>query len=192
MQEGRGFSKNPLSAFWRFGRRTGEGLRGPRIFFAASSRRPAFGQRGLTLVELILAVAILSILSTAALPVARIQLKRNQERELRYALREIRTAIDRYKDAADRGIIQVEVGTEGYPPDLETLVEGVEITNSPEGIRLKLLRRIPKDPVSDSTEWGLRAYQDRPDSTVWGGDNVFDVYTRSQGIALDGTRYSEW
>ncbi|OFW26618.1 MAG: general secretion pathway protein GspG [Acidobacteria bacterium RIFCSPLOWO2_02_FULL_59_13] len=152
----------------------------------------ANGQAGLTLVELIVAVALLSLLSTLALPLARVQIKREKERELRQALREIRTAIDRYKEAADRGMFQVELGTEGYPPDLEVLVEGVELANSPEGKRLKLLRRIPKDPMTNSTEWGLRSYQDSPDSLSWGGQNVFDVYTQSQDIALDETRYSEW
>ena len=150
------------------------------------------GQAGLTLVELIVAVALLALLSTIALPLARVQIKRERERELRLALREIRTAIDRYKEAADRGMFQVKLGTEGYPPDLEVLVEGVELANSPEGKRLKLLRRIPKDPMTNSTEWGLRSYQDSPDSLSWGGQNVFDVYTQSQDIALDGTRYSEW
>ena len=152
----------------------------------------ANGQAGLTLVELIVAVALLSLLSTLALPLARVQIKREKERELRQALREIRTAIDRYKEAADRGMFQVKLGTEGYPPDLEVLVEGVELANSPEGKRLKLLRRIPKDPMTNSTEWGLRSYQDSPDSLSWGGQNVFDVYTQSQDTALDETRYSEW
>ncbi|MBI4463273.1 MAG: type II secretion system protein [Acidobacteria bacterium] len=152
----------------------------------------AYGQAGLTLVELIVAVALLSLLSTIALPVARVQLKREKERKLHQSLREVRTAIDRYKEAADRGMIQVELGTEGYPPNLEILVEGVKLANSPEGKLLKLLRRIPQDPMTNSTEWGLRSYQDRPDSLSWGGQNVFDVYTRSQGEALDGTRYSEW
>ena len=152
----------------------------------------ANGQAGLTLVELIVAVALLSLLSTLAPPLARVQIKREKERELRQALREIRTAIDRYKEAADRGMFQVKLGTEGYPPDLEVLVEGVELANSPEGKRLKLLRRIPKDPMTNSTEWGLRSYQDSPDSLSWGGQNVFDVYTQSQDIALDETRYSEW
>ena len=157
-----------------------------------SRARRGLGQRGLTLLELIVAVAILSLLSTLALPVARVQLKRERERELRHALREMRTAIDRYKEAADRGLIQVELGTEGYPPDLQILVKGVTLANSPEEKRLKLLRRIPQDPVTNSTDWGLRSYQDPPESTGWGGQNVFDVYTRSLATALDGTQYSEW
>jgi general secretion pathway protein G len=119
-------------------------------------------------------------------------LRRTQERELRIALREIRTAIDRYKDAADAGLIQVELGTEGYPPDLETMVEGVPVVNSPDDKKLRLLRRIPIDPLTNSTDWGLRAFQDEPDSTTWGGDNVFDVYTQSPATALDGSAYSDW
>ena len=148
-------------------------------------------QRGLTLVELIVAFTLLLILSTIALPLARVQIKRAQERELRRSLREIRTAIDRYKEASDRGLLQVDLGSEGYPPDLETLVDGVDVANSPDK-KLKLLRRIPRDPMTNSSEWGLRSYQDGPDSTSFGGQNVFDVYTRSQATALDGTLYSDW
>jgi len=149
-------------------------------------------ESGLTLIELIVAAAILSILSVAALPLARVQVKREREKELRYALREMREAIDRYKDSADHGLIQVELMTEGYPPDLEALVEGIPRANSPDGKVLKFLRRIPRDPMVNSTEWGLRSYQDHPDSTSWGGQNVYDVYSRSQDEALDDSRYSEW
>ena len=155
-------------------------------------RRRCLGQRGLTLVELIVAVAILSILSLVALPLAKVQVKRERERELRSNLREIRTAIDRYKEASDRGLIQVELGTEGYPPSLEILVQGVAMTNSPEGKKLKFLRRIPRDPMTNSTDWGMRSYQDASDSTSWGGENVFDVYCKSLGTALDDSRYAEW
>jgi len=154
--------------------------------------RHGLRSKGLTLVELIIAVSILSILSLVAMPLARVQLMREKERELRSALREIRTAIDRYKDAADRGLIQVELGTEGYPSSLEVLVEGVEMVNSPEERRLKVLRRIPHDPMTNSTDWGTRSYQDEPDALVTGGENVFDVYTKSQATARDGSRYSEW
>jgi general secretion pathway protein G len=162
-------------------------------FAPATSRRVARSrERGLTLAELIVAAAILLILSSAAVPLARVQLRRNQEKELRIVLREIRTAIDRYKDAADLGLIQVELGTEGYPPDLETMVEGVSLLNSPEEKKLRVLRRIPVDPMTNSTDWGLRAYQDEPDSTSWGGENIFDVYTKSPATALDGTPYSKW
>ena len=158
-----------------------------------SGRRSGrLNQRGLTLAELIVAAAILLILSSAAVPLARVQLRRNQERDLRIALREIRTAIDRYKDAADLGMIQVELGTEGYPPDMETMVEGVSLVNSPDDKKLRVLRRIPVDPMTNSTDWGLRAYQDEPDSTAWGGENVFDVYTRSPANALDGSAYADW
>jgi general secretion pathway protein G len=150
------------------------------------------GERGLTLVELIVATAILLILSSVALPLARIQLRREQERELRSALREMRTAIDRYKDASDAGLIQVELGTEGYPKDLDTLANGVTLLNSPEEKKLRVLRRIPKDPMTNSADWGLRSYQDEPDATAWGGQDVFDVYTKSPGRALDGTAYSDW
>lgn len=172
-------------------RSTGTAIRAPgssRLW----GRREGRGQKGLTLVELIVAATILSVLSTAALPLARVQLRRERERELRRTLREMRTAIDRYKEAADRGMIQIKLGTEGYPPDLQTLVDGAQITNSPDDKRLKFLRRIPQDPMTNSTDWGLRSYQDEPDSTSFGGQNVFDVYTRSQGTALDGSQYSEW
>ena len=148
-------------------------------------------QAGLTLIELVVAFTILLILSTLALPLARVQLKRERERELHQSLREIRTAIDRYKEAADRGMIQVKVDTEGYPPDLQTLVDGVKANGSVDK-KLRFLRRLPMDPMTHSTEWGLRSYQDDPDSTSFGGQNVFDVYTKSQGTALDGTKYSEW
>ena len=154
--------------------------------------RRALSSKGLTLIELIIAVAILSILSLVAMPLARVQLMRERERELRSVLREMRTAIDRYKDSADHGLIQVELSTEGYPPSLDVLVEGVEMVNSPEERRLKFLRRIPRDPMTNSTDWGTRSYQDEPDALVSGGENVFDVFTKSQGAARDGSNYSEW
>jgi general secretion pathway protein G len=149
-------------------------------------------ERGLTLAELIVAAAILLILSSVAIPIARVQLRRGQERELRLALRELRTAIDHYKDASDLGVIQVELGTEGYPKDLETMAEGVPLVNSPDEKKLRVLRRIPRDPMTDSTDWGLRSYQDEPDATEWGGQNVFDIYTKTPAIALDGSKYSDW
>ena len=145
-------------------------------------------ERGLTLVELIVAIAILAILAGAAVPLARTTVRRSKERELRRDLWEMRDAIDRYKDAADRGAFQIKVGTEGYPPDLETLVKGIDSN----GKKLRFLRRIPVDPMTGSAEWGMRSMQDEPDSESWGGQNVFDVYTKSQGTALDGTKYSEW
>lgn len=148
-------------------------------------------ERGLTLLELIVASAIMALLASMALPLARTKIKRDKEIGLRRALREMRTAIDRYKDAADRALIAVEADTEGYPPDLQTLVDGVELAGAPDR-RVRFLRKIPIDPMTNSTEWGMRSVQDEPDSFSWGGDNVFNVYSRSQGIALDGTRYSEW
>jgi general secretion pathway protein G len=158
---------------------------------ARPSTRPRGGEAGLTLLELILASFILMLLATMALPLARVKIKRDKETELRRALRVMRTAIDRYKDAADRGLIAVQIDTEGYPPDLETLVEGVQLAGAPDR-RVRFLRSIPIDPMTNSKEWGLRAVQDRPDSHSWNGKNVYDVYTRSQGTALDGTRYADW
>src|SRR5436305_5649327 len=145
-------------------------------------------ERGLTLVELIVAVTILAILAGAAVPLARTTVRREKERELRRDLWEMRDAIDRYKDAADRGAFQIKVGTEGYPPDLETLVKGIDSN----GKKLRYLRRIPVDPMTGNTEWGRRSMHDEPDSSSWGGQNVFDVFTKSQGTALDGTKYSQW
>jgi len=146
---------------------------------------------GLTLLELIIACSIMVILSTAALPIIKNQVIRPKEYELRRNLREIRNAIDRYKDVADRSLIRVEVGSEGYPPDLETLVKGVAYGSS--GFqKVRFLRRIPVDPMTGRAEWGLRSVQDDPDSTSWGGNNVFDVYSKSQGTAIDGTKYSDW
>ncbi len=150
--------------------------------------RRSHSARGLTLVELIVAVTILLILTGAAIPMARVRIYRERERNLRMALWEMRGAIDRYKDAADRGAFQIKVGSEGYPPDLETLVEGVDVG----GKKVRFLRRIPNDPMTGSAEWGLRSMQDDPDSRSWGGDNVFDVYTKSEGTALDGSKYNEW
>lgn len=144
--------------------------------------------RGLSLVELIVAITILMILAGAAIPLARVQIKREKERQLRHALWEMREAIDRYKDAADRGAFQVKLGSEGYPPDLETLVQGVDVG----GKRVRFLRQIPVDPMTGERDWGLRSLQDDPQSQSWGGQNVFDVYSKSQGTALDGSRYSEW
>lgn len=145
-------------------------------------------QYGFTLVELIVATTILMLLTTLAIPLARVTIKREKERELRQDLWEMRDAIDRYKDAADRGAFQTKVGTEGYPPDLDTLVKGVDV----QGKKLKFLRRIPIDPMTNSTDWGLRSMQDDPTSDSWGGQDVFDVFTKSQGTGLDGTQYKDW
>lgn len=153
------------------------------------------GSRGFTFIELLVVTTLLLILASAVMPLARVTMQRQREAELRRSLREMRTAIDKYKDAVDNGLISnldVKVGSEGYPPDLETLVEGVSVANDATGRKLKFLRRIPLDPLTNSTDWGLRAYGDKPDSTSWGGGNVFDVYSKAEGTALDGTKYREW
>lgn len=152
---------------------------------AARARKRA---AGFTLVELLVATAILIILTGMAVPLARVTIKREKERDLRRDLWMMRDAIDRYKDAADRGAFQTKVGSDGYPPDLDTLVKGVDVG----GKKLRFLRKIPIDPMTDSTEWGLRSDQDDPDSDSWDGNNVFDVYTKSDGTALDGTKYKDW
>jgi general secretion pathway protein G len=156
--------------------------------FAVPTTRSATKISGFTLIELIVATTILMILTTLAIPLARVTIKREKEHELRHDLWEMRDAIDRYKDAADRGAFQTKVGTEGYPPDLDTLVKGVDV----HGKKLKFLRRIPVDPMTGNTDWGLRSMEDDPDSDSWGGQNVFDVFTKSQGTALDGTQYKDW
>jgi general secretion pathway protein G len=149
---------------------------------------PSHSESGLTLVELIICVAIVAILASAAIPIARFQVKREKERELRRDLWEMREAIDRYKDAADKGAMQIKADSLGYPPDLETLVNGVDIQDK----KVKFLRRIPVDPMTGTAEWGLRSNQDDADSDSFGGQNVFDVHTKSTGTALDGTKYSTW
>jgi len=147
---------------------------------------------GLTLIELIIACAILSVLATAALPLARVAIIRKKESMLRYDLRQIRDAIDRYKDYADQNKIQMQAGTEGYPPDLETLVNGVPILGTQETKRLHFLRSIPVDPMTGNKDWGMRSVQDDPDSSAWGGTDVFNVYSKSTATALNGTKYSDW
>lgn len=156
-----------------------------------SRQTPRSLQAGLTLIELILACGILMILATAALPLARVAVVHHKEELLRYDLMEMRNAIDRYKDAADQNKIQVQAGTEGYPPDLETLVDGVPL-NGMQDKRIRFLRAIPVDPMTGNKDWGLRSVQDDPDSTAWGGTDVFDVYSKSTGTALNGTKYSDW
>jgi general secretion pathway protein G len=196
----------------------------------SSHTRTASREAGMTLLELIIVCAIMLILASAAMPVARYTVKRQQEAELRRDLREMRDAIDRYKDAADRNLIRVELGTEGYPPDLDTLVKGVDLTSQQGGsiagatnpgqpivpstgfggafgqtqsgssgsggqdlIRhVRFLRHVPVDPMTGKAEWGMRAVQDDPESTSWGGKNIFDVFSLSTGTALDGTKYSDW
>jgi general secretion pathway protein G len=148
----------------------------------------AGGESGLSLVELIVTVAILSILASVAVPLARFRVQREKERELKRDLWEMRDAIDHYKDAADRGGFTTKVDSNGYPPDLETLVNGVDI----QGRKVKFLRRIPTDPMTNKAEWGLHSMQDDPGSDSYGGQSVFDVYSKSQSTAIDGTKYSEW
>ena len=152
------------------------------------SRLKAAGLRGFSLVELVVAMTILMILTAAATPVVRVVIQRGKERELRRDLWMMRDAIDRYKDAADRGAFQTKLDSQGYPPDLDTLVKGVD-TN---GKKMRFLRRIPVDPMTGKDEWGMRSIQDDPDSDSWGGGNVFDVYTKAEGTGLDGTKYKTW
>ena len=147
--------------------------------------RPA---RGFSLVELIVAIVILMVLTSMAVPYVQITIKREKERELRYDLWTMRDAIDRYKDASLRGAFQVKVGSEGYPPDLETLVKGVDVG----GKKMRFLRKIPTDPMTGRQEWGMRSVQDDPSSESWGGQNLFDVFSKSEGSALDGTKYKDW
>jgi general secretion pathway protein G len=149
---------------------------------------PSRRTRGFTLIELIVATSILIILTGMAIPLLRSTIQRERERELRYDLWMMRDAIDRYKDAADRGAFQIKVGSEGYPPDLDTLVTGVDVG----GKKLRFLRKIPIDPMTGRAEWGMRSMQDDPTSDSWGGQNVFDVYTKSDGTALDDTKYKDW
>jgi general secretion pathway protein G len=149
-------------------------------------------QRGLTLIELIVAFTILLILTSMAVPLARVKVRSEKERDLRWALREIRTAIDKYKDAADQGLLgPPKMDTEGYPESLDVLVEGVKLSGQVDK-KIRFLRRVPKDPMTNSTDWGKRSMQDDPDSQSWGGQNVFDVYTKSTDKAADGTSYSDW
>jgi general secretion pathway protein G len=145
-------------------------------------------ERGFTLLELIIATAILLVLSTMALPLARLTIQREKERQLRIDLWEMRDAIDRYKDAADRGGFRTKVDSQNYPPDLDTLVKGEDVN----GKKIRFLRRIPIDPLTGTTQWGMRSMQDDPESDSFGGQSVFDVYTKSQGTALDGTKYKDW
>jgi general secretion pathway protein G len=148
-------------------------------------------EAGFTLAEMVVVAAVLAILAAAALPVVTFTWKRTREAELRQHLRGMRNAIDEFKRYSDNGLIPVELGTDGYPADLETLVEGVEVVGQVD-MRKKFLRRIPVDPMTGEAEWGLRSYQDEPDSTSWGGENVFDVHSLSEGVGLNGVPYSQW
>ena len=152
-------------------------------------------QRGYTFVEIAVVAAIVAVLASAVLPLASVTMKRTREIELRRTLREIRTAIDKFKDAADQNQISpndIDNDADGYPPTLQVLVDGVTPANDTSGRKLRYLRRIPIDPMTRTTEWGLRSSRDRPDSQAWGGQNVYDVYTTFEGRALDGTNYRDW
>ena len=153
------------------------------------------GERGYSFIELLVVATILLILASAVMPLMRVTTQRQKEMELRRDLRILRAAIDKFKDAADAGMISavdLRPGAEGYPADLDMLVEGITRANDASGMKMKFLRRVPIDPMTREAEWGLRSYQDRPDSTSWGGQNVYDVYSKSDGKALDGTRYRDW
>ncbi len=153
------------------------------------------GDAGYSLIELLAVTVVLLVLASAVMPLAKVTVQRAREAELRRSLREIRTAIDRYKDAADLQQIaatDLKAGAEGYPPKLEVLVEGVRANGDASGRKLKFLRRIPMDPMTHTQEWGMRSYQDDADSTSWGGQNVYDVFSKSGGVALDGTKYVDW
>jgi general secretion pathway protein G len=180
------------------------------VFAAAPpvrSQRRLGPSAGMTLLELMVACSILIILATVAMPMERVVIKRRKEQQLHYDLRQMRDAIDRYKDAADKNLFQVQADTDGYPPDLETLVDGVELTGAanaglPGGSnanvadsasrKLHFLREVPVDPMTGEKDWVLRSVQDDPDSTSWGGQDVFDVHSHSMDTALDGTKYSDW
>ena len=152
-------------------------------------------ERGYTFIELLVVSAIVMLMASAVMPLARVTATRQREADLHRALREVRTAIDKYKDAADSqqiASLEVKAGSEGYPADLQVLVDGVAVQNDATGRKLKFLRRVPVDPMTHSMEWGMRSYQDEPDATRWGGQNVFDVYTKFEGTALDGTKYRDW
>lgn len=162
--------------------------RPPRSDAGAGTLPARSSEAGLTLVELIITVAIIAILAAAVVPIARFQVRREKERELRRDLWAMRDAIDQYKDAAEKGAFQTKVDSMNYPPDLQTLVDGVDV----QGKKVRFLRGIPIDPMTNSTDWGLRSNQDDPDSDSFGGQNVFDVHTKSQATGLDGTKYSTW
>lgn len=159
-----------------------------KLYFK-SKAKAAGRPRGVTLLEMIIVISILLILMGAAVPVVRMSVRRDKETELRRDLWEMRDAIDRYHDAANKNLFQIKLGTDGYPPDMDTLVNGVEIAG---GKKMRFLRRVPVDPMTGNTDWGLRSMQDDPKSDSWGGQNVFDVYTKSNATALNGTNYKDW
>jgi general secretion pathway protein G len=151
--------------------------------------------RGFTFVELVVVTAIVLLLASVAMPLYQVTAQRQREAELHQSLREMRTAIDKFKDAVDQGLIpmtELDPANEGYPKSLDVLVDGVSAANDASGRKLKFLRRVPVDPMTKSKDWGKRSYQDRPDTSSWGGQNVYEVYTTSEGTALDGTKYKDW
>ena len=179
---------------WRAGKDV-KASKGSSMTLLEHMRRTADRQRGYSFVELIIVTTIILILASAVQPLARVTIARQKEAELRRTLREVRTAIDKFKDAADMQMIppiELKSGSEGYPPTLQTLVDGVSVVNDASGRKLKFLRRIPVDPMTGSSDWGMRSYQDKPDATRWGGQNVYDVFSLSTATALDGTKYSDW
>jgi len=150
---------------------------------------------GFTFIELLVATAVIMVLASAALPIARISIRRQRETELHTDLRVMRAAIDQFKSYADAGRIastEIQFGSENYPTSLQQLVDGVSLANDASGRKMKFLRRIPIDPLTNSTDWGLRSYQDLPNSTTWGGQDVYDVYSKADGKGLDGTKYKDW
>jgi general secretion pathway protein G len=163
-------------------------MTGRNTVLSSENGRSKTKPSGFTLIELVVATTILLLLTGMALPLVRVTIQRQRERDLRHALWEMRDGIDRYKDAADRGTFQIKSGSEGYPPDLEALVKGVDVG----GKKLRFLRRVPIDPMTGKDDWGMRSMQDDPKSDSFGGQGVFDVYTKSEGTALDGTKYKEW
>jgi general secretion pathway protein G len=161
------------------------------VSHSSDGRRHASAS-GMSLLELVVACAILLILATASIPIARNTIKWKKEEQLRWDLRQMRDAIDRYKDASDKGQIQVKAGTEGYPESLEALAKPTPLTGTAADKRIRFLREIPMDPLTKNKDWGLRSVQDDTDSTSWGGQDVFDVYSKSSGTAMDGSKYSDW
>jgi general secretion pathway protein G len=159
--------------------------------FSTRSRFDPRRKRGYTMVEMVVVCALLVIVAAVALPTAKYSIKRGKEMELRQALRQMRNAIDEFKRYSDAGLIPVELGTDGYPSELEILIEGVEVIGQIDK-SVRFLRRIPVDPMTGEAEWGLRSFQDDFDSDSWGGENVFDVYSLSEGVGLDGVPYQEW
>ena len=159
----------------------------PRWFRSSSA--------GYTFIELLIATAVMMVLASAALPIARVSIRRQREAELRFTLRQMRAAIDQFKDLADGGRIastELQLGSENYPSSLDVLVDGVLLANDSSGRKKKFLRRIPIDPVTGQAEWGMRSYTDAPDSTAWGGQSVYDVYSKADGKGLNGTKYRDW